>query len=679
MTLRSWYSRRSPQPANRLTHGALAAAAFALLLMYAPQARAGDDAPQWLHALASAPVPAHDEETEAIQLYSETNVSVQSVNNMKTTVRRAFRILRPEGGRDYEYVAVDIGPHKKVTGMRAWCIPVSGKDYQVKEKDSADVAPEVEGGELMNDVRYRVIHVPAVEPGSIIGYEYQTEEQPMILQDEWQFQDRIPVLDTRYSLELPSGWSYESKWANYPESKPTQAGNNHWQWTLSDVKRIRKEEDMPAMKGVAGQMIVYFVPPGENSANWFTSWKQMGDWYRSLIGNRADASPELKETVQKITAAKPTTLGKMQAIGQFVQSNVRYVAIELGIGGWQPHPAADVFSHRYGDCKDKTTITVSMLHEIGVEAYYILVNVNRGAVTPDTPANAYAFNHAIVAIRLPDSVNDPSLVSVLQDPKLGRLLIFDPTDELTPFGQLNSYTQAGYGLLVAPNGGDLIQLPTQLPSTNSVARTAKLTLDGNGVLVGDVNEVRIGHKAWVERGRLREATKDGDRIRPIENILSASLTNFQITHASIQNLNQTDQPFGFTYSFMAPNYAKNAGGLLLVRPRVLGVTALSFATGKHPRQYPFEFSGVGLETDSFDIAIPAGYAVDELPDPADADYGFASYHSKTVVEGGTIHYRRSYEIKRVTVPVEEADKVKHFYQVVAGDERNMVVLKPAAH
>ena len=78
--------------------------------------------------------------------------------------------------------------------------------------------------------------------------------------------------------------------------------------------------------------------------------------------------------------------------------------------------------------------------------------------------------------------------------------------------------------MVAPDGGDLIQLPTQSPSTNSVERTAKLTLDGNGVLVGDVNEVRIGDKAWVERGRLREATKEGDRIRPIENILSASLT-----------------------------------------------------------------------------------------------------------------------------------------------------------
>ena len=66
---------------------------------------------------------------------------------------------------------------------------------------------------------------------------------------------------------------------------------------------------------------------------------------------------------------------------------------------------------------------------------------------------------------------------------------------------------------------------------------------------------------------------------------------------------------------------------------MLGVKALAIATTKEPRLYSFEFSGVGLETDSFDIAIPAGYTVDDLPEAADADYSFASYHAETVVEG----------------------------------------------
>jgi uncharacterized protein DUF3857/transglutaminase superfamily protein len=630
-----------------------------------------------MHAVASAPVPAHSDEANAILLYAEENVSVQSATNIKTTVRKVYKILRPEGRRDYEYAAAEIGPHKKVSNMRAWCIPVNGRDFQVKDKEAVDIAPDVPGGDLLNDIKIRMIRIPAAEPGSVVGWEYETEEQPMILQDQWLFQHEIPVRETHYSLELPSGWSYVAKWANYPESKPAQNGNR-WQWNLSDVKEIRREEDMPPLAGIAGQMIIYFVPPGETAANAFTNWKEMGDWYRVLTNGRTDDSPDLKQMVQKMTASQSTTLGKMQAIAQFAQQNVRYVAIEMGIGGWQPHSAAEAFTHRYGDCKDKTTVTISMLHEIGVESYYLIVNSRRGAVTPDTPPHVGAFNHAVVAILLPkDTADDPSLIATLQPPKYGKLLVFDPTDELTPFGELGSYLQGGFGMLVLPDGGQLIQLPTLPATTNSIKRTAKLTLDGSGTLKGDVVETRLGDKAWTVRARLQSLKGDSDRVRPIENILSNSLANFQITHASIENIKQTNLPFGFNYSFVAPNYAKNAGGLLLVRPRVLGVKAIGIATSKEPRQYSFEFSGVGLETDNFDIAIPAGYTVDDLPEAADADYSFGSYHAKTVVEGSTIHYRRTYEIKQASVPVDEAAKVKKFYQVVANDERNMLVLKPA--
>jgi hypothetical protein len=662
-----------------MTRLSLVIAALAFLSLGAPKVQAGDDAPQWMHALASVPLPPHDEETDAVLLYSEENVSLQSANSLKVSVRRAYKILRPGGRRDYGNVAVDITAHRKVSGMQAWCIPVTGKDYHVKDKEAVEVSPDVEGGNLISDVKFKVISIPAAEPGSIVGYEYQTEETPLILQDQWDFQSRIPALDTRYSLDLPAGWTYVAKWANYPESKPTQAGNSHWQWALTGVKQIRKEEDMPPVQGVAGQMIVYFVPPGEKLTNYFTNWREMGEWYRGLTAGRLDASPEMKLTVAKMTAAAPAPLAKMQAIAQFIQQNLRYVAIELGIGGFQPHPAAETFVHRYGDCKDKATITISMLHEIGVESYYVIVNSRRGAVTQDTPPHIGAFNHAIVAIRLPEGVSDPSMLATVQHPKYGKLLIFDPTDELTPFGALGSYLQASYGMLVGPDGGELIQLPTQSATTNTIQRTAKLSIDGTGTLKGDVDEVREGDRAWNERGRLLEATKEADRLSAIEDILSSSLTGFQITHASIQNIHETSLPFGFQYSFIATNYAKNAGGLILVRPRVLGIKAIGFAKAKQPREYPFEFHAVLLDTDSFDIAIPAGYSIDDLPSPADIDYSFGSYHSSTVVDGKTIHYRRSYEIKKLTVPVDQAEKVKNFYQIIAGDERSMVVLKPVQH
>ena len=271
-----------------------------------------------------------------------------------------------------------------------------------------------------------MLRIPAPEPGNIVGYEYEVEKQPLFLQDTWSFQEAEPVREGHYSLQLPAGWEYKASWLNHPEVKPTQAGNNLWQWTVSDVKGIRKEPLMPPLDGVAGQMILcFFTSSGGPTLNANTDWNMMGKWYLSVVGERVNASPEIKDEVNALTASKISTLQKMQAIGYFVQHDIRYVAIELGIGGVQPHPAPDVFAHRYGDCKDKATLVRSMLHEIGVDSYHVVINDERGSVTGDMPAHN-GFNHVITAIRLPEGLNDPSLVATIQHPKLGKLLFFDP-------------------------------------------------------------------------------------------------------------------------------------------------------------------------------------------------------------------------------------------------------------
>jgi len=90
-----------------------------------------------------------------------------------------------------------------------------------------------------------------------VGYEYEEEEQPFVLQDVWHFQESNPVREAHYTLQLPSGWEYKVTWMNYPEAKPAQSGNQS-QWVVSEVKGIKHENNMPPWQGVAGQMIVRF-------------------------------------------------------------------------------------------------------------------------------------------------------------------------------------------------------------------------------------------------------------------------------------------------------------------------------------------------------------------------------------------------------------------------------------
>jgi uncharacterized protein DUF3857/transglutaminase superfamily protein len=650
-------------------------AALCVLTLVRP-ALAGD-APPWMHAVANVPLPAHDEKTDAVLLYSERSVTVQSVDKIKTHFRAVYKILRPSG-RDYGIAAVSFNAHSKINGLRGWCIPAQGKDYEVKDKEAIEVSlPKIAGSELISDVKDKLLQIPAADPGNIVGYEYDKEEQPMVLQKVWDFQREIPGHELHFSLQLPSGWEYKTFWINYPEVKPTQSGNQ-WEWMVSDVKAIRQEAEMPPIEGVAGQMAVSFFPPGGAPGNGVSSWLEMGKWYLNLTSGRRDASPEIKQQVTALTSSANTPLEKMKALARFAQHDIRYVAIELGIGGYQPHPASEVFTHHYGDCKDKATLMSSMLSQIGVESFYVVINSERGSVIPGTPPSIGGFNHVVLAIRLPDGVSDRSLVATVQHPRLGPLLYFDPTNEFTPFGEIGGYLQQNYGLLVTPEGGELVELPKQAPAMNSIQRAGTLTLDPAGTLMGDITETRMGDRAWTERARLLTVAKSTDRVKPIEDLLAGSLSLFRITKATITNLNQTDQPFGFNYTFEAQSYAKNAGGLLLVRPRVLGVKTSGVLETKEPRNFPIEFEGPSRDTDTFDITIPAGLVVDDVPAPVDADYGFASYHSKTEVKGNTIHYSRTFEVKELSVPVAKADDLKKFYRLIAGDERNTVVLKAGA-
>jgi hypothetical protein len=655
--------------------GTLLVLLTACALGCAPNAFAGGDAPQWMHALVNAPLPTYDEKTDAVLLYSETNVTVLSTDKIRTQIREAYKILRPSG-REHGTVFVNFNPQRKVRALHGWCIPAQGKDYEVKDKEAIEISPPIEGGELISDVKYKVLHIPAPDPGNIVGYEYDVEEQPFFLQDMWHFQELDPVRESHYSLQLPAGWEYRASWLNHEDVAPTQAGGNLSQWSLHDLKGISREPEMPPRDGVAGAMIVSFFAPGGGVLNSFANWNDMGRWYTNLLGGRVEASPEIKQQVTLLTGSKAGTLQKMQALAAFVQRDIRYVAIELGIGDWQPHPAADVYAHRYGDCKDKATLLRSMLKELGIDTYHVLIYTERGAVTPQTPAH-HGFNHAILAIKLPDGLADASLIATIQHPKLGKILFFDPTNDLIPFGQLPGYLQANYGLLVTPDGGELIELPQEPSTMNSIRRTAKLTLDATGKLTGDVQEVRLGERAASERWQLRNVTKDTDRVKPIEELLGSSLASFHLTHATLVNVQQTDQPFGFNYSFESPNYAKNAGNLILVRPRVIGQKALGFLETKEARKFPIEFEEPTRDTDSFEITIPAGYVVDDIPPPVDADYGFASYHSKTVVTGNVVDYTRTFEVKQLSVPVNKADDLKRFYRIISSDERNTVVLKPS--
>ncbi len=672
MTNPKWFFNMTSRP--RIISALMLAVtgAVAAAFLWAPHDAQADNAPDWLRAAAQDKLPEYPKETVAVILLDEQQTIVKDNGEIETRYRRAYKLLRPEARENFSHVNVYFDNETKLSFLKAWTIMPDGHQLEVKEKDAVELG--VGSEDLYNDHRYKSLKFPEANPGSVVGFEYVQKHRPFVFEDDWSFQDLVPCRHARFSLQIPAGWEFTNHWANFAEQKPQVSSGTQFVWEVQDVPAIEVEPDMPAWSSIAGRMDVkYFPRDPKLRAKTAGTWNDLGIWYNGLTGASRISTPAIQQKVAELTAGFTDPLAKMKALTFYMQRKIRYVAIEIGIGGYQPHPAADVFTHQYGDCKDKATLLSTMLHEIGIESYYVLIDATRGIVNPDFPSTR--FNHVILAIRLPSDVKDPSLYAVVDDPKLGRLLFFDPTNRYVPLGYLPTYLQDNFGLVITPDGGTLISLPLLAPSTNRLLRTAKLNLSSAGNLIGDIQELRWGAPADDSREQYLQVAP-AERQKVMERFLGNFFSNFTLMSASLSNLEEYDQSLLVNYKVAVEGYAKSAGNLLIVRPRVVGGKGSNLLAGK-PRKYAWEFHETTRQDDVFDITLPAGYVVDELPQPVQAKCDYATYKSEVEVKDNVLHYKRTYEITDLVVPTQKLGEVRDFFHRIAMDEKSSAVLRRA--
>ncbi len=666
MKSKLWCASDSPEQISK-RHAGVAVVAVLLLLCVAPKTYAGT--PDWLRAAAAMPLPAYPPETNAVMLLDEQITTVRDDGEIRYTCRRAWKILRPDG-RELGFVHVGYDSETRLTYLKAWAITAKGVEFEVKERDFFE--SNYGGGDFYNDIRTKGTKIDGADVGSIVGYEYEQRQRPFVFQDKWTFQQPVPVRKARFVVQLPAGWEYRATWMNYDDQKLQAGVPNGFAWELENVAAIEPEPMMPPWKSVAGWLAITYIPRDQAlRAKSHASWSDIGSWYSQLTAGRRESSLEIKQKVAALTASSSSALDKIRALAAFVQRDVRYVAIEIGIGGFQPHPARDIFVNRFGDCKDKATILSTMLKEIGVESNYVAINTTRGVTAPSFPS-MLNFNHVILAIRLPKDVPTTTLYATRPHPDLGTLLLFDPTDSSTPLGYLPTSLQKNYGLLVTDSGGELLELPLLMPQTNRLTRVGKITLSSTGTISASVKEIRWGDSATSRRSQLL-AAEGAERQKIMESFLAQFLGGFRLRKAYAENLDKYDESLILNYEFDSENYAKTAGNLLLLRLRVLGSKGGDIMERK-ARKLPVEFDTTALQTDEYEFVLPAGFKADELPPPVEMNAGFAEYRSNVDLQGNVLRYRREYKINDVSVPMSKLDDLKKFYRVIAADERNAAVL-----
>ena len=666
MTSQSWLGhKRFAQAAVKEAALGLCGILVAALGCSSPAHASNAQIPDW--AMSASTGKGTWGDAKAVVLLQDTLLTIEPDGRAIERNRIVVKILRPEG-RDEATPEVRFSKDQKLLSFHVWSIGPDGHHYAMKDSEYVEAGTSG-NGILYADERVKMASPPGSDPGGVIAWETARQQPTYLSEDNWQFQNNVPTVETSFEIDLPPGWHQYPVWFRHDAVSATEVAPNHFRWKIDNLKGIDLSQVQlhPAWAALAGRMTVHFSanPIPEGSA----LWEKIGTWYQGMASPESEGGTDISAEARTI-AGDGDFMARLSKVADFMQQQIRYVGIEIGIGTLQPHSAEEVFRNRYGDCKDKATLMVSMLSAVGIRATWVAVDHRRGVIDPGTPS--IFGDHMIAAIKIPAGYENPRLQAVVTTRAGRRYLIFDPTNQYVPIGEIPENEQGSYGLLVAGTNSQVIQLPMLTPDTDTTDRSAKFKLLPDGTLTGEVTVLHFGASSWNLRENLSMASEK-DQRKNLEQALQRSLSNFTLGTEKTDNVMALDKPLEMQYQVTAPMYAKAAGTLLLVRPRVIGSDAYDLLDT--PRVYPISFNGAGIWKDDFAVMLPAGYAVDDVPAAVNMDVGFASYHSQVKAENGVLHYHREFTLKQLTLPPSDYAALLKLEAAITTDENSNAVLK----
>lgn len=642
---------------------------MALVLAFSANAFA-DDAPSWLKQASSAQVQTYDKDVPAVVLYDEQQITLGSDGKLTTVSNYAVKILVREG-KDYAIArALYLVSSGNVRNIEGWLIRPNASVRNYDKKNVIDVISDPE--DIYNEYRIKVIDASdEADAGYVFGYTVTTEEKPLFYHDSWAFQDHLPTLMSRYTLNLPAGWKATSKTFNAAQINPHVNGTSYT-WQMSNLAPIKYEPLSPSIRNLAPRVNVNYSPDDrQQSVNRaFADWIEVSKWASGLYDPQVVIDDNVAAKARDLTAGAKTEFEKIRAIASFVQ-NLQYISIDIGVGhgnGYRPRPSTTVLSRGYGDCKDKANLMRAMLRTLKIDAYPVAIYSGDPNFVREEWASPDQFNHCIIAVKVGD---ETKAATIITHPTLGRLLIFDATDPYTMLGDLPDYLQGSNALIIAGENGGLAKMPITPPDTDLLERKIEVSLNEFGEIKGKIKENAFGQASRIFRGEVRTLSSS-DYRKAIEGWLTRGATGAQLLDMKTAD-RLTESVFDLDVDFVASRYAQLMQNRLLVfKPVIVGRRNALFLT-EEKRVNPVMMDSQAMK-ETIVFNLPTGFVVDEMPDAVNLVTPFGKYTTSYEVKENKLFFTRSLTTSRATIPVDKYKDVKDFYAKMRDAEQAPVVL-----
>jgi len=527
---------------------------FGCILCFGVMAKAAS-APDWFEPYLREDVSALRGPDGAVQLLDEEIVRYVAPTQIRKVIRGGVRVYSAEGRRWATAAYSFNADSERIIDLRAWIISANGKKVQKCGREGFSSVVAQYSAYFWNAERF-VTYTGAseVEVGGVLVWELEFESQTGILENSYSFRNQLPLANGLFEVIPWNGeqlvWFATSK--SIPAPEPGRAPNAlRWHYRPPPPSReIPPPGFLPDALMVSARC-VFKQQPELSVPDWATLARRLDE----VVAPRVAVTPEISACATRLTAGKTGRWERIRALTEFVQHDIYYISVTLDkdyLAGCRPHPAAEVLASRNGDCKDKVTLLCALLRSIGEESRMVLANSgNPRAISPEWPA--MGFNHAIIALRADEAV--PVGWPVVTSASMGRMVLFDPTDSVTPLGFLPTSDQGGYALILG--GNEAVYLPFEDSARTPVERHMIATLDPAGTVLVKVQEKLGGSVAVAEYQRHEHANRE-----KFAHALEASVHRELPLAREIRGSSTWDGPaanLGIDFSFTAEKFARPFG------------------------------------------------------------------------------------------------------------------------
>jgi hypothetical protein len=614
---------------------------------------------QGLYTASSIP-DSLKEDANSVVRYNLEEYDVRGPGKIVYKCHSIVTILNEKGANEAE---VNLGYHKKYSNISSFEMRVYNAGGTLIKKyhksDLYDHAVE-DDVSLVTDERGLAMAYSVVDYPTTIEITYEKENDSSIGIGGWLIQTSEQSVQhsmCSVSVKPDAGFRYLSKNTNLKPQKSTSDGRDVYIWEAKNQKAFKLEKGVMKWKVLPiidfyQNKFEYYGVPGD-----IDSWQNYGKWQDALNSDVSKLSPQRVAEIRKMTDTIKSDKEKARFLYKYMQDNMRYVSVQLGIGGFKPFPATFVDEKKYGDCKALSNYMRALLKAVDINSYYAEINAGSNGEPAAYSFPYDPFNHVILCVPFK---NDTTWLEC--------------TSSITPFGQLGTFTENRNALIITEDGGKLVRTPRSTAQENQFISEAHIKLEADGSAKTQIRILSSGEYRF-KYVSLLAAQLDRQKRFWLEEL--------DIKQPSAFNFKYGDDKNGTKQIDLDLEYDKfcdvMAGDKQFYRPLAFLLWDSTVPVlEKRRTDYFWEYPSIKSCTTTIDL--PTGFEVEALPANTSLKFTYGNYDISYIYnkDKNQVVSTAKFILNNQVIPAGKYTEMQQYMDAVAKAQNKKLVIKKKA-